>query len=168
MQTAIDGAEVALELRKFQNVVGDLWENRNELDDNALVTLSLALESVGRRQDALDVLVSRTGGGSDVLATLAGRLKRRWLSGRIIADWRKSRELYLVALDMATRNEDLAQAYYHAINIAFLDLMALHESSEIGDNIRSMAESAITFCSRSPDSMWKSATLGEAYLILVI
>ena len=77
--------------------------------------------------EALQVLEQhyRSGTSStDALGVLAGRLKRRWLAERRAADLERARQLYSEGLARAEAEGDAAQAYYHAINIAFLDLMA--------------------------------------------
>lgn len=167
-QTYVDGAEVALEMREFHKVIGTLWNNRKKLDDNALVTLALALESVGRRDDAIAVLESRdaSSASSDVKGTLAGRLKRRWLAGRVQEDFERAKGLYVEGLNEAESNGDHSQAYYHAVNVAFLELMILPPGSDISDNIQELAKKVIEHCNTSKDSVWRRAALGEAKLML--
>lgn len=165
-QTAVDGAEVAVELRRFHDAVGALWDTRDVLDENARVTLSLALEGVGRRQDAIDVLKIGGARGSDVVGTLAGRLKRRWLAERVEKDFQDARELYQSGLSIADGAGDWSQVYYHAINICFLDLMATPDASEIPPSVGEMARRALDACSRAPDSVWRRATVAEANLYL--
>lgn len=167
-QDYVDAAEVALELRDFNSTIAGLWNARDAIDDNAVVTLALALESVGRREDALDILKrrSRIGSNTDLRGTLAGRLKRRWLTGRLEADYLASRELYLTCLDEAERSFANDQAYYHAINVAFLGLMMLPPSSPVSVEVTDMAQRALNHCARSPESVWSHATTGEANLML--
>lgn len=167
-QTVVDGAEVALEFRHFNDVIRDLWENRYELDDNAVVTLALALESIGRRQDAIDILEAHyfKRDASDVIGTLAGRLKRRWLAGRVDLDYQKSEELYRRAYKLSVESGDHSQCYYHGINLVFLELMALHADASIPASIILQATKVIEHCMESPDSMWRTAAMAEANLVL--
>lgn len=168
LQTVVDGAEVALEFRRFRAVIRNLWDNRAHLDDNAIVTLALALESVGRRADALEVLEHHNPEkpATDVMGTLAGRLKRRWLAGRVRADFDRARELYAGALALAEAGNNHAQGYYHAVNIAFLDLMLVSPDDRVPPEVTAMAERALGHCANSPISHWRLAAEAEANLIL--
>lgn len=166
VQTVVDGAEVAVEARNFHFAVDALWDTRDVLDDNARVTLALALEGVGRREHAIEVLQKGTASSSEVLGTLAGRLKRRWLTERDYRDLEASRELYLSGLEKARAASDFAQVYYHAINVAFLDLMAVPEVSAIPQSTKDFAQEAILACAKSPENVWSMATVGEANLYL--
>lgn len=79
----IDAARLAVEMGKFKEAVNVLMPQAGCLDDNAAISLALALESLGRGGDALSTLQAHyngTKGSTDVMGTLAGRLKRRWLA----------------------------------------------------------------------------------------
>jgi hypothetical protein len=165
----IDGAKLAAELGHFNVVVATLYPQAGELDDSALVALALALEETGRGRQALDVLERhhrRVRTSIDALGVLAGRLKRRWLNERRLRDFQRARSLYERGLAQAEAGSDSEQAYYHAINIAFLDLMALPEASAIRDPIKAMAQRALGHCNQTPPSAWRHATEGEAALFL--
>ena len=165
----VDGARIAVELRNFQSAIQTLLPRASQLDDNALVSLALALEGTGRGIEALQLLEDRYRGGTssiDALGVLAGRLKRRWLVDRILTDFNRSRELYSQGLTLAESVSDHDQAYYHAINIAFLDLMMLPPSSSITPQIRLAAERAFSHCQKAAPNNWRFATEGEAQLIL--
>jgi len=165
----VDGARLAVELRHFQAAVDTLLPRAADLDDNALVSLALALEGVGRSNDALAVLEARYHGGTsstEAFGVLAGRLKRRWLVERAQADFLRARELYALGLKHAESAGDHDQAYYHAINIAFLDLMALPPASAISSQVQSMARCALRHCEDGADTNWRWATAGEAQLML--
>jgi pimeloyl-ACP methyl ester carboxylesterase len=165
----IDGARLAVELRDFQSAIDTLLPRAPQLDDNALVSLALALEGTGRGAEALQLLENRYQGGTsstDALGVLAGRLKRRWLVDRVLADFTRARELYALGLASAESASDHDQAYYHAINIAFLDLMMLAPTSSLTPQIRSLAESAFRHCQDATPNNWRFATEGEAQLIL--
>ena len=64
------------------------------LDDKSLVTLALALESVGRQGDAIDMLMKANPHGTDPIGVLAGRLKRRWLVEHKRSDAEQALSLY--------------------------------------------------------------------------
>lgn len=169
VRSNVDGARIAVELRQFQLAVNKLLPNASSLDDNALVVLALALEGVGRSSEALSVLEERYRGGTtstEAIGVLAGRLKRRWLVEGIQSDLARARELYCLGLSTAEKTEDHDQAYYHAINIAFLDLMASPPASGVPHSVRSMAQSAYEHCEKGVLNNWRVATAAEAQLIL--
>lgn len=160
---AFDSARLAVESREFQRAIETLWPHRAELDDRGLVTLALALESAGRQADAIAILEGASGTGTDPLGVLAGRLKRRWLAERRRADAERALALYREALGRAESKGDAAQAFYHAINCAFMEL-AYGSDAEAA---RELARRALRHCdaSRSND-VWRHATEGEAHLYL--
>jgi tetratricopeptide (TPR) repeat protein len=100
------------------------------------------------------------------MGILAGRLKRRWLTERIASDFQRARALYSEALQLSEADGDHAQAYYHAINVAFLDLAALPEASDVPEGVRSCARRALEHCAGADASHWRDATEGEARLML--
>lgn len=165
----IDTARLALERKEFRNVVDVLLPRAESLDDGALVILALALDGLGRGEEGIGILDRWYKGGgrtADVLGTLGGRFKRRWLAERVAADLYRARELYETGLDIATRQADYEQAYYHAINIAFLDLVSASPSSGIQPEAERMARIAQQHCAEAPESSWRLATQAEAELIL--
>ena len=157
-----DSARLAVESREFQGAIDTLWPRRTELDDKGLVTLALALESVGRQADAIDLLTKANPAGTDPVGVLAGRLKRRWLVEHRKSDAEQASGLYRKALEQAEKNSDAAQALYHAINCAFMELA--YGSNRI--TCRAFAERALQHCAKAPDDVWKVATEGEAHLYL--
>jgi hypothetical protein len=52
----VDGARLAVELGQFRSAVNTLLPMRADLDNNALVSLALALESLDRETEALNIL----------------------------------------------------------------------------------------------------------------
>jgi pimeloyl-ACP methyl ester carboxylesterase len=165
-----DSARLAVELRKFEIAVKTLLPNANDLDDAALVALALALDGLGRGSEALEVLEKhyrRRGTTSiDALGVLGGRHKRQWLAGRRAADFERARELYAKGLALAEAANDPAQAYYHAINLAFLDLMAAPATAGVPTTVRAMAERAVEHCAAAKEDHWRLATQAEAALMM--
>jgi tetratricopeptide (TPR) repeat protein len=159
---ALDSARLAVESRHFQEAVDTLWPKRADLDDKALVTLALALESVGRQGDAIDMLMKANPRGTDPIGVLAGRLKRRWLVERKRSDAEQALSLYGQALERAETKLDASQAYYHAINCAFMELAYGSDATAC----RAYAQRALTYCAQAPDDVWRRATEGEANLYL--
>jgi hypothetical protein len=167
----VDGARLAVERGRYQEAIATLLPRAADLDSAALGSLALALEAEGRSREALEVLEqrSRSGGGvgsTDAMGILAGRLKRRWLTERIASDFQRARALYSEALQLSEADGDHAQAYYHAINVAFLDLAALPEASDVPEGVRSCARRALEHCAGADASHWRDATEGEARLML--
>jgi pimeloyl-ACP methyl ester carboxylesterase len=158
----LDSARLAVESRRFQEAVDTLWPNRTELDDRSLATLALALESVGRQDDAIEMLMKANPSGTDPIGVLAGRLKRRWLVERKRSDAEQALSLYRQALSRAEAKPDAAQAYYHAINCAFMELAYGGDATAC----REYAQRALTYCAQAPDDVWRRATEGEANLYL--
>lgn len=62
--------------------------------------------------------------------------------------------------------KDHAQAYYHAINLAFLDLMAASATDGVPAKVRAMAEQALKHCAAAKEDHWRLATEAEAALML--
>jgi tetratricopeptide (TPR) repeat protein len=157
-----DAAAIAVELGEFQKAISTLLPHADELDDQHVVLLSLALESVGRSEEALDMLESRDDDGTDAVGVLAGRLKRRWMTEGRAADGARSLELYGGALSAALGNSDSQQAFYHAINAAFLT-WAYDQDQE---GAKALAQTALDQANTEPDAPWAAATAGEAHLYL--
>ena len=84
--SAVESARLAVEHKQFDRAIELLMPGADGLDANAIVTLSLALESVGRKVEAMDVIERWNNAGDkrvlDPIGVLAGRLKRRWLVSR--------------------------------------------------------------------------------------
>jgi predicted alpha/beta hydrolase family esterase len=162
-----DSALRAIELGDFQSIIPDELEDAKKLDSKALVRLAIALDSVDRRDDAYRVLADRNHLNSDVLGTMAGRLKRKWLlSGRHHADAEAAMAHYTKGYDLAGAAKDLRQAYYHGINLAFLALVFQGNRADA----RIQAQEVLDICRRceagGDADEWVDATRGEAELIL--
>lgn len=164
-----NAARVAVELCDFNAAIAQLEPHRAELDTAARIQLALALDSVGRREDAIATLVESGVTSTDAMGTLAGRLKRRWLTTRRESDAERARALYEGALAAAEARGDHAQAYYLGINVAFL-------ASAYGNDdqrAREMATRVLEHCQMAAGelekpsmTMWRLATEGEAHLVL--
>lgn len=158
-----NSARLAVEMRQFRQAVRLLEPLESELDQQGLVELALALEGVGRQQDAIRVLERSGKKGTDAMGVLAGRLKRRWYVERRQADIKRAYQLYNEAFKASVKKRDNQQAFYHGINVAFLDVAYrknLHAA-------RLKARRVLEYCSRtSRKDKWCYATIGEANLIL--
>lgn len=166
----VDGARLAVELGNFQAATDLLLPRVIELDDEALGSLALALEGLGRGEDAFRILEDFHSTGrlksTDALGILAGRIKRRWLVERAATDLSRAKELYAEGLSRSEASENHNQACYHAINFAFLELMSSSADSGTSEAVRSMAMRAQkhSICARL--THWTLATQGEACLML--
>lgn len=163
-----NSARVAIESRDFQRAVQLFEPKASQLDQEGLVQLALSLEGVGRQDDAITLLQQHGHFGTDAMGVLAGRLKRRWLLGRVAADGETARQLYEKALNTALINNNYAQAYYHAINVAFFQLFADHQPAVA----QAIAHSVLEYCQKAQvvelasDRKWRLATEGEALIHL--
>lgn len=70
------------------------------------------------------------------------------------------------ALEEAERHDDHDQAYYHAINVAFLDLISLPFEQPIPQNVHAMAQRAKQHCLNATHNYWQLATQAEADMML--
>lgn len=165
--SAVDSARIAIEEREFQKVVATLGHRPEELDPEALVEFAVALDGLGKGKDALAVLErsARARDSTDAMGVLAGRLKRRWLAERRQADWERSRGLYAEALERTEGAADHDQAYYHAINMAFLDLMRTPAETAVPASVHELAVKALAHCAQASDTHWRMATEAEAALM---
>jgi pimeloyl-ACP methyl ester carboxylesterase len=162
-----DSALLAIELGDFQSVVREYMPHAKELDSRALVRLAIALDGLGRRNEAYDLLATHNNLNGDVLGTMAGRLKRKWLfSGRRQADAVAAEAHYAKGFDLAKAKNDLRQAYYHGINLAFLAFVLREDRQGARRYAREVLD--VSRCCRATGDTdeWLDATEGEAELIL--
>jgi pimeloyl-ACP methyl ester carboxylesterase len=180
-QAAPDGpmnaARLAIEAGEFQKIVNQFEPLEGSLDSVALVQLALAYESIGRGPDAIRLLEAHGSKSTDAMGTLAGRLKRRWLVNRNKGDAERALQLYQDALRISEEANNWEQAYYHAINVAFMKLAYINDN-DIGLARRkaeaaTAANYAIELCAKAvaagedPHNVkWRLGTEGEAYLIM--
>lgn len=169
-RSIVESARLAAEHNEFDRVIALLMPGADGLDANAIVTLSLALESVGREDEAVDVIEQwNLGSGGvtlDPIGVLAGRLKRRWLVSRQQRDLDRALELYGEGLEKAESSTNHSQAYYHAINLAFLRLVITPPNGTVPIEAKEFAKRALTHVNASEESQWSLATRGEACLLL--
>lgn len=161
-----NSAAVAVESRDFHKAINILEPHAEELDEDALVQLALAYESVGRSHDAFAVLQKRKLSTTDAMGVLAGRLKRRWLVERRRQDAMRAREVYATALEKSLKSLDYEQAYYHGINIAFMDLAYAPNRTDAKKRASTMAKRVLGYCEKAPQDKWRYATEAEAWLML--
>jgi hypothetical protein len=170
-----DSAKVAVESGEFHKLIQQFWPAGKPmpqgLDDSGAVRLAIALDQVGRREDAIELLRSRKPRGTDALGVLAGRLKRRWLVTRSENDYQAARELYQQAYEQAraATPADHDQAYYHGINLAYLVLARESNFTAALDRAQQLARQILEHCRQARDPKylhWRLATEGDALNIL--
>ncbi len=167
-----DTASLHLERREFQQVVNQLGPNRTKLDSHALVDLALALDGLGKRDEAINVIADAKQHGTDAMGVLAGRHKRNWIQYRKDHDAHSALDLYREAYEIAIKQGDEpAQAYYPGINLAFFALVYEVDLAKA----KNLAQQVLGHCAQAKrnelnelpdDRMWRLATEGEANLIL--
>ena len=140
-----------------------LIDGRGEkMSEEDIVRAALAWEQNGRRDQGIALLQRYQALGIDVQGTLAGRIKRLWLENEDPGFAQHALDLYKGALDRARESRDRDQIYYHAINIAFLELVAFNRVGRASE----MAELALENASLVETSVWSIATQAEANLCL--
>jgi hypothetical protein len=137
--------------------------NADRLDERHVVELALALDATGRRDEAIELL-ERTANlhGTDAKGTLAGRRKRTWLAEGLREDGEAAVELYTQSLEGAVAAGDHDQAYYHAINVAFLQLAYKGDR----EAARAAARTSLEHAAAAEPGFWRSASEAEAQLYL--
>lgn len=130
--------------------------------ESDVVDAALALERAGMQQEAIALLRRKQHVGPDVQGTLGGRMKRLFLAegGREHAV--RAALHYKEALERSLAVDCTEQVFYHAINLAFLALVAQNDRAEAVK----YAEVALTYTARAAEDVWTVATQAEASLYL--
>ncbi len=158
----LNSARLAVERSDFRKVIDQLGGKVADLDDEALVMLALAYDATGKPEKAIEIIERSDRESTDLMGVLGGRFKRRWLLERSRADAERATRLYSEALAKSEKAKDYDQVYYHAINVAFMALAAENDRKRA----RELANQALAACAKSEESVWRSATEGEANLYL--
>lgn len=139
------------------------------VDAKAIVAQALALELVGRQDEAIELLELNTHHNYYVVGALAGRYKRRWISNPDDHEaGQLALQLYQKGFEEASRDQLPKQAAYNGINAAFMQL-ALYDDDdheEHRDKARELAKKAKGYAQKEPESKWYLATLAESNLHL--
>ena len=160
-----DSALRAIELGDFRKIIPEDLDEAEKLDKKALVRLAIALDGVGRREDAYEVLAKWNRLDSDAIGTLAGRAKRKWLLSRHGDAAEAAEAHYSKGYELAKAAGNLTQVYYHDINLAFLALVFEGDQKAA----RAQAREVLDTCDqaeREGADEWVDATRGEAQLVL--
>ena len=159
-----DSARLAVEMGRFRKAIDILGDDPKSLDEDGVVQLALALESVGKRKKAIEVLESQGDhpDRTDAKGVLAGRLKRRWLVERRSEDADRALRLYQEGFQTSEKAGRHDQAFYHGINVAFMQL-AYRKQEKASQQT---AKSVLEHCDAAKEEKWQLATKGEANLVL--
>ncbi|MDH3660947.1 MAG: alpha/beta hydrolase [Alphaproteobacteria bacterium] len=162
----VDSAELAIERGEFHRVIGQFLPNAETLDDDARVELAIALDSVGKRDEASRVLSMDGEPSTDVIGTIAGRLKRNWIETRDRNQAEAAGVHYEKGFERAKAEGDLSQVRYHGINLAFLLYVFRGDSNEA----KRFAREVLDICSECREKNeidpWIDPTEAEAHFIL--
>ncbi len=158
---------LAVERREFQRAVDVLLPHASEIDAVALVGLALALDSLERREEAMRVLEARGQPTTDALGVCSRvAISVAWLTERSAADFDRARKLVIHAdCNWPDAAGDHDQAYYHAVNVAFLDLMMSNPDLSVPPSVIELATVAGTHCAAAAETHWRVATQAEVALM---
>ena len=156
----------SIERGDFRKVVADLYPGREQLDRKALVRLAIALDALGRRDEAYEMLAKRADLDSDAIGTMAGRLKRKWLLSRQQADGDAAMEHYAKGHALATAANNLPQVYYHGINLAFLEFVLRGDRPAAKRRAQAVLDACAASQANGSADAWLLPTVGEAHLLL--
>lgn len=154
--------EINIALGEYNEVINTLLPKLKDLDSKGLERLIYALEATSREEETIKILNEHplAKDNSNLLGIMGGRYKRQYLKTFLATDLQMALKHYSDALNISEAKNDSSQIYYHAINLAFLSLM----KGEKGE-MASFAEQANQATEKDPfPSLWKFATIGEAFL----
>lgn len=162
--SALDSARVAVEMGEFHRAIQLFHSHPSELDMPTLVQYGLALDGIGQRDEAIKVLTEHGKSHSDALGTLGGRLKRKWRVERRAVDANAALAYYEEGYNLALEQQNQSQAYYHAINLSFMNLLFQCNTAVATQ----WAERALMACEAAvqDDTLWRLTTKGECFLVL--
>ncbi len=159
-----DPEELNLLLGEYQTIINKYLPNAKLIDTKALVKLVFALECNGRRTEAIQVLLehSKANTDSDTMGIIGGRYKRKYQLNNFQSDLDSAFEYYEKGLMLSQNNQDKKQVFYHSINLAFLNIVAKDNISEM----KRYAQLALDNCNTESKDMWEIATIAEANMYL--
>lgn len=157
--------EINNTLCEYDAVVKKLLPNVANLDFKGLKILVFALEGLDRHAEVMDILLNHPmlKEKTDLMGLIAGRYKREYLANYNRVDGEKALYYYKLGLQKSERNDDNEQIYYHAVNLAFMNLVF----EEDNQNMRMNASKALIAAEKDlVDNLWKFATIAEANMYL--
>lgn len=159
--------EVNLMLGNYNEVVNRLLPDAALIDGKGTTRLVFALEGLGRKKEAEEVLsnfLKRSGEkNTDIMGIMGGRYKRAFLDSYKTTDAEDATNYYSEALIISKSKPDDSpqkqqQIFYHAINLAFLSLFYKNDTVAMED----YANQAKAAAEKCPAEKWQYATIAEA------
>ncbi len=151
-------------IARYQTTISKYFEVSNQIAEPELKELIFALENTGEVGKALHVLERYPDAfkNSDLLGIMGGRYKRLYLLNGDKKDLDKAESSYATGLEIAQSKEDKQQIFYHAINLAFLSIVAQNDRG----NMQTLAELALQHCVSEQKDLWELSTMAEANMYL--
>ncbi|MCB0464983.1 MAG: caspase family protein [Aequorivita sp.] len=162
LNTFSNKEEVNIAMGEYTAVINTLLPNLSALDSKGLERLIYALEGAGREEAAMKIVAEHplAKGNSKLLGIMGERYKRQYLNTFVAEDLKMAFKHYSDALKISETKHDTNQLYFNAINLAFLSLLQDDKAA-----MATYATQAYEAAMKDPfPSMWKLATLGEAFL----
>jgi len=158
--------EINLTLGKYDTVANELLPKKDDLDKRGLTQLIFALEGLERKDEIYDILNNHpiAQNNTDLMGIIGGRHKRDYLKTYSYKSSQLSHEYYSKALQISVENEVHSQIYYHAINLAFLNIVTDPETGK--SQMKKYANQALEAAEHCDDNIWKYATVAEANMYL--
>jgi pimeloyl-ACP methyl ester carboxylesterase/tetratricopeptide (TPR) repeat protein len=156
--------DINILLGNYQTVINKYLSNATLIGTRELTQLVFALECTNRKTEALKVLNNHPASqnNSDLIGIIGGRYKRKYLLDGLQTDLDNATNNYSAALLMAETNKDNKQIFYHAINLAFLNLLSGGNNTET----KRYASLALAHCVDTTPDMYELATIAEASMYL--
>ena len=158
--------EVNLILGEYDEVVRLLLPKLNQLDEQGLERLISALEGLGQRDKAFEILNSHELAKTDpdIMNVLGGLYKRKYLDNSLAEDGKAAFDCYTKALKLATKINQTEQICANARNLAFINLIF---DKDYEQHVKPFANIAIKAAlSFKFDKIWKLRALAEGYIYL--
>lgn len=152
-------------LGDYAQLIRQLKNRINEIDKRTFIDYIFALEALNSIDAATAALQNsdHLQQSTDYMGILGGRFKRKYLAGHMQADLQKAIDWYEKAYKLSVDRTDKEQIFFHAINLAFLQLFGLKNYAAM----RTYAQIAHDAAHISSNvSYWKDATIAEANLYL--
>jgi tetratricopeptide (TPR) repeat protein len=153
-------------IARYHVEVNTLGTKLEQLDKNGFRNYIFALEGTNQLDQAIDTIENShlLSTNTDVMGILGGRYKRKYLQEGTQEFLDKAIEWYQKAMQLSVQNDNSSQIFYHAINLAFLQLMRDESDTK---RYRELANIARHHCElENGDNYWDDATRAEASLYL--
>lgn len=152
-------------MESYEATIDELEPKLKELGERSLIKLLNAMEAVGRKDDAIQILKGhkKTNDDADLLNVLGDLYKGKYLETDIEVHGEAALDCHERALEIAKNEEDEEQVFLNAINLAFLYLMLDLSKKKMRDYATTAIETANGYF--YPSAM-KYGTMAEACIYL--